>query len=97
MTETIKKINEIITEAAAMKGCYFWQSPGSAGARRSYEKKHSHDEITWTDGKDTYTAEYSVRCSCSNIYATGTYTKNGKKTTLLAIKNSLKRLESLAG
>lgn len=33
-----------------------------------------------------------MSCSCRKVYATGYYTKDGKKTTLTAIKNSYKRL-----
>ena len=98
MTNTNKeitaKIEAIINEAENMKNCYFWNSPATASARRSYEEKHTHEEISWTDGKDTYTAEFVVICSCKNIYAQGHYTKNGNKTTLTAIKNSLKRLQN---
>ena len=98
MTNTNKeitaKIEAIINEAENMKNCYFWNSPATASARRSYEEKHTHEEISWTDGKDTYTAEFVVICSCKNIYAQGRYTKNGNKTTLTAIKNSLKRLQN---
>ena len=91
-TKTTGRISAIISEAEAMRNAYFWSSPGSAGARRSYEHQHSHPAVEWQDGQDNYTAEYTVSCSCNNIYAYGTYTKNGKKTTLTAIKNSYKRL-----
>ena len=98
MTNTNKeitaKIEAIINEAENMKNCYFWNSPATASARRSYEEKHTHEEISWIDGKDTYTAKFVVTCSCKNIYAQGHYTKNGNKTTLTAIKNSLKRLQN---
>lgn len=93
MKNIILAIESIIKEAETMKNCYFWKSPSTASARRAYEKKHSHDMITWTEGTDTYTACYIVSCSCANIYANGEYTKNGKKTTLTAIKNSLKRMQ----
>lgn len=93
MEETIKSLSRIVEEAENMKNAYFWNPPGNAGGRRSYEKYHSHAEITWQDGKDTYTAKYIVSCSCKNIYAYGIYTKNGNKTTLTAVKNSLKRLQ----
>lgn len=92
--ETVNAIRAIVKEAATMKNAYFFTAPQCAGMRRSYEKYHSHNMVSWKDGKDTFTAEYSVRCSCKNVYASGTYTKNGSKTTLTAIKNSLKRLES---
>ena len=95
MEEIIARISAIIEEAARMRNAYFFTSPMTAGERRSYERQHNHDMITWQDGKDTYTAAYTVKCSCKNVYAYGTYTKNGTKTTLTAIKNSLKRLESM--
>ena len=91
--ETIKSIESIINEAEVMRNCIFFTSPGSASGRRSYERKHSHPLVTWQDGKDIFTAEYTVSCSCRNVYASGEYTRNGKKTTLTAVKNSLKRLK----
>ena len=87
-----EQIAAIISEAEYMKSAYFFRPPCSASARRSYEKKHSHAEVTWFEGGHKYTAEYSVMCSCSNVYANGIYTKDGKKTTLKAIKNSFARM-----
>ena len=92
--EIVAKIEALVKDAETMKNSYFWNSPSTASARRSYEKKLTHEEISWTDGNDTYTAEFVVTCSCKNIYAQGRYTKNGSKTTLTAIKNSLKRLQN---
>ena len=92
----LASIKEIIDEAERMKGAYFFRPPQAAGMRRSYAKYHSHDEICWTEGGHEYTAKYEVSCSCNNVYASGTYTKDGKKTTLTAIKNSYKRLAGQA-
>ena len=92
--ELINAIEAIINEAARMKNAYFWDPPTAAGLRRSYEKQHSHDMIEWNESGHSYTAKYTVDCSCKNIYAYGTYTKDGKKTTLTAIKNSLQRLKN---
>ena len=89
ITESIKAI---IDEAEKMRGAYYYDSPKSAGSRRSYEKAHTHPEIMWEEGGHTYTARFTVSCSCANVYATGHYTRDGKKTTLTAIKNSYKRL-----
>lgn len=94
MNELISKIEAIVNEAECMKNSYFFSSPANASGRRYYEVKHSHEEITWTDGNNVFTAEYTVSCSCRNVYARGIYTKNGNKTTLTAIKNSLKRLQN---
>lgn len=90
--EIISSLTALIEEADNMKASYFFTPPMGAGARRSYEKYHSHDEIAWTDGGHEYTAKYTVTCSCKNVYARGEYTRDGKKTTLTAIKNSLKRM-----
>lgn len=92
MKEIIAAIAAIIEEAATMKNAYFFAPPSSASARRSYEKKHSHAKVEWEEGGHTYTAEYTVDCSCKNVYAYGTYTRDGSKTTLTAIRNSYKRL-----
>ena len=92
MKITIEAIATIINEAETMKNAYFFTPPMTARDRRSYEKKHSHDLVEWEEGGHTYTAQYTVVCSCKCVYASGKYTKDGNKTTLLAIRNSYKRL-----
>ena len=94
MLETINAVRAIVKEAEAMRGAYFFRSPGSAGSRRSYERYHSHEEVRWVEAGHEYTAEYVVSCSCANVYAKGVYTRDGSPTTLTAIKNSLKRMEA---
>lgn len=96
MENIIKALENIINLAEKMKNAYFWKSPGSAGMRRSYEKQNSAEKIEWTENGHVYTAEYITTCSCKNIYAHGEYTRDGKKTTLTAIKNSLERLKAAA-
>lgn len=92
MNNIISAIGAIIDEATEMKNAYFFTPPVNAGGRRYYKKQHSHNQVEWTEGGHTYTAEYIVSCSCKNVYAYGKYTKDGNKTTLTAIKNSYKRL-----
>lgn len=91
---TIDKIRDMIQQAERLKGVYFWRPSPSSAARRSTEKRESRPKISWTDGKDTYTAEIIVRCTCSHTEAVTIYTRNEKKTNLTAIRNSLKRLEA---
>jgi len=93
----LTQIANIIAEAETMRGAYFFQSPRNAGARRSYEKYHSHDEVAWSEGGHDYTAKFDVSCTCSGVYAKGTYTRDGKATTLTAIRNSYKRLLQAEG
>lgn len=94
--ETINAVKAIVMEAEAMRGAYFFRSPSSAGSRRSYEKYHSHGRVEWVEAGHEYTAEFVVSCSCANVYAYGIYTRDGNKTTLTAIRNSLKRMEAEA-
>lgn len=56
-------------------------------------KKHNIEPFEWSESGDTYTARFVYEESCNNVYAYGVYTRDGKKTTLTAIKNSLKRME----
>ena len=91
---TTEKIQDIINQAEKFRAVYFWRPEGSAGGRRSMERRESRQKIEWRDGKDAYTAEFVVSCTCSHTEARGIYTKNGNKTTLTAIRNSLKRLQS---
>lgn len=91
----IEAVGGILREAENMRGAYFYTPPGRAGSRRSYEKAHSHPMIEWEEGGHHYSAQYEVSCSCRNVYAKGTYTRDGLKTTLTAIKNSYKRLQAL--
>lgn len=92
-TETINAVRSIVKQAEKFKGCYFWWPEKRAGARRYMEKRESRDTVEWTEGGHTYTARFVVKCFCSHIEAKGIYTKDGKKTTLVAIRNSLKRME----
>ena len=90
--KTLEAIEAIVREAEYMKNAYFFAPPRTASGRRSYEARYSHDEIEWTDGNDRFTAQFSVQCTCANVYAKGYYTRNGVKTTLTAVRNSYKRL-----
>lgn len=97
LVSLLSDIGDVIYEADKHRNAYWWSSPGNASARRSYEKKHTVPTVEWTENGHSYTAAYTVRCSCSNVYARGEYTRDGAKTTLTAIKNSYKRLAAQAG
>ena len=90
--EVIQAVSDIVEEAERMRNAYFWTPPQRASSRRWYENKHSHPKVTWEEGGHTYSAEYSVDCSCRNIYAKGYYSRDGHYTTLTAIRNSLHRM-----
>ena len=94
MTDKINDIQAIVDEARRMRNAIFFNSPRTASERWSYEKRHSHDKVTWEEGGHKYTAEFNVHCSARNVYARGYYTLDGERTTMTAIKNSLKRLKT---
>lgn len=97
MKDTISAIAKIIDQAEKFKNAYFWSAPERAGLRRSYEKSNTLPAVEWSEGGHTYSAAYNVTCSCRNIYASGVYYKDDKRTTLTAIKNSYKRLCTAEG
>ena len=91
--DVIDKIYSVLYEVDRCKGSYFWRPASSASTRRHNERKHNIEPFEWSESGDTYTARFVDEESCNNVYAYGVYTKKGKKTTLTAIKNSLKRME----
>lgn len=92
---TIETIAEIITQAEKFRNAYFFNAPFKASWRREYEKNNTFPAVEWSEGGHTYSAAYRVECSCKNVYARGDYYRDGRKTTLTAIKNSYKRLSAL--
>jgi hypothetical protein len=90
--DTVQQLSAIISEAESMRNAYYFTPPYNASGRRAYEKRHSHPAVSWTESGHSWTASYTVTCSCRNVYASGEYTRDGKKTTLLAIRNSYARM-----
>lgn len=92
----IADLENLFAIAEKCRNAYFWSPDKTAGGRRHMEKKYSVPEIVWSEGGHEYTAEFVTQCSCSYVYTFGRYYKDGKKTTLTAIKNSYKRLTTSA-
>ncbi len=90
-TNKIAELQEIIDIAEKCKNAYFWSPEGCAGGRRAKEKQYSR-EIEWTEGGHEWTARTSMEQSCKNVYFRTEYTRDGKKTNLTAVRNSLKRM-----
>lgn len=90
-----KTIESFIDLCESMKNSYFWGLPGMAGARRSYEKNHSFEKTSIEFAGDIYEFTAETTCSCKNIYFKKEIFKNGKKTTLLTLKNLLKKIDKL--
>lgn len=92
--ETINLLKKLVATADHYRYAFYMTPSSLAAGRRWEEKRGTVPEFAWTEGGREYTACYKVICSCDHVYASGYYTRDGKKTTLTAIKNSLKRLEA---
>lgn len=90
-----KKIENFINLCESMKNSYFWSSPGCASSRRKYEDQRSFEKTTIEFAGDIYEFNAKCKCSCKNIYFTKEIYKNGKNTTLLTLKNILKKIDKL--
>ena len=89
--EKYHEIETIVEIAERMKN-YREQPPQNSIWRKSFEKRNSHDVVMWHDGKHSYSACYETICSRHGVWSRGLYTKDGKTTTINAIRNSLNRL-----
>lgn len=90
--ETLSKIDQILRTHEQMRNAYWWNPPPTASMRREFEKRTTHEEVSWTENGDFYTAETVCTCSCANIYYKGIFTKNRKKTRVDAIRRSYERM-----
>ena len=93
-SETIRVLKHLVEIADHYRYAFYMTPPSSAAGRRLEEKRGTVPEFTWTEGGHKFAACYKVACSCTHVYASGYYTRDGKKTNLTAIKNSLKRMEA---
>ena len=97
-TLIIAHLNAVIAQADRCKKAYYWTPGKNASARRYNEEQNNIAPLTIEDvNGDTWTVGYTYRETCSNVYASGHYYRNGQKTTLTAVKNLLKRLSAERG
>lgn len=91
--KTVADVNDIFSQVCKFRNVYFWRPEGSVNARRAMERKESRPLVEWDEGGHHYTAQFDVTCTCSHTEAAARYTEDGKRTTAIAIRNSLKRME----
>lgn len=86
ITKRLRELKQNLANAIylheKMKNSYFWNPPGIASQRRSYENQHSF-KFEYPGLK----VDCDTECSCKNIYYKGFFEFEGKKTTLTKIKN----------
>ena len=92
--ETIHKIRALIAVAEHYRNAFYMPVPLTMNEVIQEEVRGSVPYFSWLDGDTKFTAFYIVKCKYNHIFAKGYYTRDGKKTNITAIKNSLKRLEA---
>lgn len=60
--------------------------------RKAFNEKYTVPYTEFDYNGHRYSVQYDVKAYNTGIYVKGTYTKDGKKTTLTAIKNIYKQL-----
>lgn len=91
--KTVADVKDILAQAEKFRNVYFWRPEPSAGCRRSMERRESRPTVEWYESGHHYSARFDVFCTCSHTEAKARYTKDGKRTTAVAIHNSVKRME----
>lgn len=89
---TLRTLEDFVAQSDKLKGSFFWSPPANASGRRSYEARNGFPRINFIWGKDEYSMEISVSCSCKNIYVEKTILKNSMKTDVRAIKRIIAAL-----
>ena len=92
--ETIHKIRALLSVANHYRNAIYMPAPQTMNEVIKEEIRGTVPCFTWWDGNTKFTACYIVKCKDRHIFAKGYYTRDGKKTNITAIKNSLKRLEA---
>lgn len=70
------QLDDMIAHWERFAKCYFWSPPGSAGGRRSEERRRSRYIDFIVDGMPCI-YEVLVTCSCQNYYCCRTLTVDG--------------------
>ena len=84
-------IENVIKTNEQYSGCYFWNNTGSAGQRRSTEKKFFRDNpfLSIVTAKDKIEVKPYLSISCKNFYYSLEITRNGKKSNIKILKNMI--------
>ena len=91
LKNSISDVQYFISQCDYFKNSYFFHSPGAASDRRKYEEQNSIPKFTTILNGDEYELEFTVSCSCKNVYVSKIIVKNGKITNLKSLKNSLNK------
>lgn len=87
-----QEIESIIRMHETYKNSYFWKAGGSAGERRSNEKRFAsrYPSVSFITKKGTILVEPSYSESCNNVYYSLSITLDEEKKNITTLKNLIK-------
>lgn len=91
--ETLNAVRDILIQSAKFSRAYWWKPQATANSRRETERYESRPTVEWDESGHHYTARFDVECHYTYTEGKGYYTKDGKRTTATAIRNSANRME----
>lgn len=92
LREYLAHCENVIEMAERCRNAYFWSPSGNARGRRANEDRNNIPKETFEYNGVEWEIGYSYEESCKNVYAKGLYCKDGKRTTLTAVRGLVKRL-----
>ena len=95
MKKVIATVGQIEKLAYKYRNSWFWTKNGNSSSRSWQESRDRVDCIEWSEGYHTYSASWNVSISRRNVYVHAVYFRDGKKTTLTAIRNSAARIKAM--
>lgn len=97
LQQDIDILQRILETAHHFKGAYFFKPPATVELCLEYEKQHSIPQQRIVFNGNVYTVAFTVVCTRSNVFAYGSYTRNGDECNLTVIENLLTRLKCELG
>lgn len=92
-THAYELLAKIIQNNTKFKNTYFWSSPANASGRRSYKNYNSffyHFYFRYAGATYTIYADFSVTCTCKNIYIDKLYKIDNSQCTIARLKKIIK-------
>lgn len=94
MKMVVAAVEQIEKLAYKYRNSWFWSENGNSSSRSWKESQDRVDCIDWIEGGHAYSASWHVSISRRNVYVHAIYLRDGKKTTLTAIRNSAARIKA---
>lgn len=89
----VAEVEHLVERAEYVKYAWFWDGGNGNRSQRESRGEYLSAYAEWEEGGHKYTADLTVTQSRANTFVYRDYYKDGKKTNLTAIKNSLMRMQ----